>query len=215
MSISDEQKKQISLEGFEVIKDDFKVDDDNSVVIWDLSEEIANIICNMSLLDLDIAAEMWAYYVTKNLKYIDVVEYGSAPANLTYFFESTVLEIIGVEMLFKVIFSNNIIGEIIFGKSPSINYPVCSIIVYCLENKLFYEANQVFSWINNNNNLIDNPDYYTISKVYSKTIESLRDIEILETSDKDEIINFLLEQAKQVLDSKEKARAKAAVVSLM
>lgn len=135
MKMSSDKKKQMLLETFETLKNNFISND----------ESLAKLIGKMAKIDIDTAIEMWKYILNK---YPSILKSSNYYISVGIMF--SIEESIGEVEIYKLIVEDEILKKCVFKDAGRIFFsPVFSIRHYFEINEL-YIANELLTLVKNN-----------------------------------------------------------------
>ena len=187
MRISSEKKKEVLLDAFETLKNNYN---GNSDALHDL-------IGKMSKIDLDIAIEMWKYLITNNLEVLHSTN------DFSFFVMYEIKQSIGEIPTYSIVVSDNMLKNAIFHESAFLTpLPTYAIRHLIVKNDLSL-ANELLGLIRTNE--------YREESLYSiMNVVIPIDKEITE-----EAFELLSEWISKVNNSQERAKLNIKMLSIM
>ncbi|TYQ14665.1 UNVERIFIED_CONTAM: hypothetical protein Cloal_1026 [Acetivibrio alkalicellulosi] len=193
MKLSQEKKKDILLESFNVLKDNYS---NNKI-------KIREIIGKMFSIDIDTSVEMWTYLLTKNKHFIkDADEAYGLTEGIIYVAE----ESIGTAKIGEIIVENEFLKKNIFSESVCVGLNTIGIIKHFLCINNLEIANELIDLVYKNKN----NRKYSFGEYLEELIDSLKYEENLT----DDAINILITWGEKVTDSEEKAKINVSLIDL-
>lgn len=194
MKLSSEKKKDILIESFNVLKENYTKNDTH----------IQDIVGSMFSYDIETALEMWKYLLNANQHLVR--EYRQA-YGLTGKIVHAAAETIGFEKVGEIIVQNELLLRSVFRESADAIFGTTEIIkIYLYSNKL-ETANILLDHIYNNK--------YFRGYTFGEYLEIL--INNLERSSQltEEVINLLITWAEKIIDTDEKAKINVSLLRFL
>lgn len=172
MALSNEKKKEILLQSFNVLKKD----------IYENASDLRSLIKKIAEFDLDLALEMWKFILENYNRY-------DYPYNETYYITGGIIDSLaekyGIDKLSEYILNDQLVLNKLYHESANIDDLV---VAYLIDGNQLDKANDLLKLIHNNMNFLRAEDedrfgkyLYNIFYLYCKNI----------TEDKMDFIIFL------------------------
>lgn len=191
-----EQKKQMLLESFDILKDSWE----------NKSNAIKKIIANMSVCDMSTAMEMWLYVIKRNTKSLTEDSW-----NLLEGILSDMEDKIGVKKLAKAVFANPTLVTYIFKENNYIGFETEQLLAYLIVKKDNSQLLSALQMIASNPHLGHSGD--NIGEIITTAINQIdqfSDDEKIAKSTKEILYDFV----SQIENKKERAEASVALLDL-
>ncbi len=204
MKSSSSNKKDILLDSFEVLKNNYEKN----------KGTYRNIIGEMCNIDKEIATDMWIWLLKKHFEHAingEISLFFSEAYDLTEAVTSSISEIVGKENTCKIVLSNEYLKNFLFEKSGSLfceigisGYGCAGIIAMQINENNLIIANELFDLILNNKNA-----KYDLAKLMLKIIDEICG-KITEDA-----FNIMNEWSKQIKDIELRATVNVKLLSFI
>ncbi len=206
MPFSDDEKKSMLLENFDLLKDNYKKN----------CNSFSKIIGQMSKLDKSVAVDMWLYLLSHNrdiLHDTNVLIFTDA-CYITEYVTTVISEYLGQSETVKLIIENEQLMNYLFSESSCISFCVASTTYGCINilstaisMKNLYVANSIYS-------LLENNKYNCLTTKKQIIYNVISDLKYLEF-DKDEAFNLILSWIERLDDPEDRASLKVDLLDLV
>lgn len=202
MNISKDIQKDVLLESFDILKNNF---DENY-------QEIGEIVGKMSAFDISVAMNMWEYilkrypdFIINNAGYINDDKSWAITSN----FLDEMKKYLPLVDISKELKSRAMIKEASFLKTAHISNSQCEIIAEFIAEEDYEQANELLNFVNLNQSNKGLGMSMTIGGIYQEIIDNLYNL-INEKS-----VEFIYNWIQKIQDPKEKAKASVRFLNLI
>lgn len=142
MALSEERKKEILMQSFNVLTQD----------IYGHSSNIHDLILKMAALDTDAAFEMWRYVLEK---YKEIGEKGNETYDLTSSLLDCMVKSLGIERVLSFVVNDPMVRNKIYHESAM---PDDKLIAYYIDGSHLHKANELLELVQTNINFLRGRD---------------------------------------------------------